>query len=363
MYPTCTTLVFFPERGRPASFCSRRCRKHYQRDRTWLINTIQDMEENGETGTSLYARLRWQLRRFPDLGEADEPESPQASSQAPTPAGEAHPDSRLVDPLVWVLATDRTTARALAANQHTPPVVLDSLAQSPNPKVRLAVAANPQTANETLEHLSQDSDAAVRTAAVGNPIAPRKIRKRALEDPSQHVRAAAAVPPRADSYEWDLANRRKAAIESADTGTVLAALQNVLTDTLVTALMSDAAETETIHRAIGGVLQVLAEQKSYALSMAVESEITSKTFTYRLKTTHPANDSRRSPLRAQTTATSEDWADVLITEVEKCFEVKPKQRDQLHIHFTQIMAQFLVDDSGNTRSLYYSPKSLTRRKS
>lgn len=363
MYPTCTTLVTFPQRGRPASFCSRRCRKHYQRDRSWLISTVQDMENKGENDTSLYARLRWQLRRFPDLSESDELDLPPTPSNPLPQPHESSPLSTLVDPLIWALVTDRATARALAANRLTPPAVLDSLAQSPNPKVRIAVAANPQTATETLENLSKDSDAAVRTAAVSNPTAPTGIRTSALVDRSQHVRAAAAVPPSADPYEWRLANMRKEAVESADAATVLAALQNVLTDTLVTALMSDATETQTIHRIVGEALQALEGQTPYALSMAVESEITFRTFTHRLKTTHPANCSRPSPLRVKSTATSEDWADFLITEVEKCFKVDRKRRDQLFIHFTEIMAQLLLDDSGNMRSLYYSPKALVRRRS
>lgn len=361
MYPTCSTLVSFSGRGRPASFCSRQCRKHYQRDRAWLIETIQRLEDEGEDGTSLYARLRWQLRRFPDLSDSDESEATTPASPPPNPGMSRSSDSTLIDPTIWALLADAHTARALAANPHAPVSVLDFLAQSRNPKVRAAVAANPQTATETLTRLSDDPDASVRTVAVGNPSIPRKVRVRALDDRSQRVRTAAAAPPHMDPYEWQLANARRETIASADGATVMSALQTVLTDTLVMALKSDAQEVEEIHQLVGEALHGLTGRQPHALSMAVESEITSRTFTHRLATAHPARTSKPLPRPSNNTATPEDWSDYLLAEVVKCYEIDPDERDHLQSRFAEVLTPVLVDTSGNARRLYSAPRALQMR--
>jgi len=164
-----------------------------------------------------------------------------------------------------------------------------------------------------------------------------------------------------DPYEWQLANARREIIASADAATVMSALQTVLTDTLVMALKSDTQEVEEIHQLVGEALHGLTGLQPHALSMAVESEITSRTFTHRLATAHPARTSKPLPRPPNNTATPEDWADYLLTEVVKCYEIDSDERDHLHSRFTEVLTPVLVDTFGNARRLYYAPRALQMR--
>lgn len=205
-HPRCTRAVAFRNegRGRLQEFCSDSCRVTYLRDRTFLLNALDQVQSAlkaplspaERAGFKAEARfLKWHLNHYGGSAAVDEqthtstnptdspvsPSTENTEGQRDAPTGDettdgqnqAHPGNpRPAAHRILALTTkaDPTTRAWLARHPECPQEVMRLLSKDPDPRVRRSLAERTDLPMDVHRRLRRDRAASVRSVALATAL-------------------------------------------------------------------------------------------------------------------------------------------------------------------------------------------------